>query len=135
MDRFLGHGRQLGACRIFVWDSDQPGSFPDPVSDPDDAGVVSRDGVDDQLPVWSPDGEFVAYAASVTRTPPFRDAIFVTAPAREPEFIVRIAWLPAGERVTDLAWHPNGRLLLIAVDGDARALVMPERFWAFEAAP
>ena len=62
--------------------------------------------------------------------PPF-EAVFLTRPDNEPEHITRIFDFEVGEQVTAMRWHPNGRLLLCAVDGDVHAVVMPEHYWDF----
>ena len=115
--------------RLFVLDRENPQFLVDTVSDPDvlPGGVDARDGTEDDFPVWSPHGKWIAYRARVVRGGIF-DAIFVTKPAAEPEDIRRVAALTAGRQITGLRWHKNGEILLVVVDRDVYALTMPTAY-------
>ena len=92
-----------------------------PGRDPDD-------GAEDDFPVWSPGGTYIAYRARERRGSG-REAILVTRPGAEPENPVEIGLLETGQRVTSLAWHRSGRVLLVVAEGDIYGLAVPERFW------
>jgi hypothetical protein len=116
--------------RIFVLDRQNPQFFPDPVSDPDQfpagQGTV-RDGTDDDYPVWSPHGKYIAYRAKVN-VGTIYDALFVTNPAGALEDVQRIGALRPGRQLTGLRWHARGEILLAVIDGDVYAFSMPQRY-------
>jgi Tol biopolymer transport system component len=115
--------------RIFILDRENPQFLVDTVSDPDvlPGGIDARDGTEDNFPVWSPHGKWVAYRARVIRGS-IVDAVFVTRPAAEPEPVERVVALSAGRQINGLCWHHGGEILLIVVDRDVYALSMPTRY-------
>lgn len=117
--------------RIWVHDRQDPTSFADPVSWPDHLPTSNQggDGTDDDFPTWSPRGGLIAYRATV-RENTLRDAIYLTDPRGEPENPVRILATEPGQRISALRWHPNGRTLLLVMDGDICAFPVPERYWS-----
>jgi Tol biopolymer transport system component len=124
---FSAHYGNFGR-RIAVADARHPEYFPDVVSDPDDDNNRSRDGVNDNLPTWSPGSRYVAYVATITRDGSFRDTIFLTEHAAEPEEIYVLHQFDPGQRVRSLRWHPGGTMMLMVIEGNVHVLVVPERF-------
>jgi hypothetical protein len=130
--RWLAYSAQDGSRgrRIFVHDRLNPTFFADTVSDPDQfpagQGTV-QDGTDDDYPVWSPHGTYVAFRAKVNAGTIY-DAIFVTRPGGEPERIDRVGALRPGRQLMGLRWHSGGEILLAVVDGDVYAFSMPAAY-------
>jgi dipeptidyl aminopeptidase/acylaminoacyl peptidase len=130
-DSLVAFSAQHGAFgrRIFVVDAREPDFFPRPASDPDDITLPSRDGIGDNFPTWSPSGRHLAYVSTVTRTSPFRDAIFIASlPGAEVDTLEKIYAFEPGQRVTYLRWHPGGRYMLLIIQNNAYRLVVPERY-------
>jgi len=118
-----------GSRRIFVLDRQNPQFLVDTVSDPDvlPGGIEARDGTEDDYPVWSPHGKWVAYRARSIRGS-IQDGIFVTRPSVEPEPVERVALVRPGRQITGLRWHKGGEILLVVIDRDVYALTMPTRY-------
>jgi hypothetical protein len=116
--------------RVFIHDRRNPAFHYDPVSQPDHltGRINGRDGENDDHPTWSLGGNFIAYRTRL-REDEGREAIFVTRPHAEPEPVVQIARLVAGQHLTCLRWHWMGEVLLAVVDGDVYSIPVPERFW------
>jgi hypothetical protein len=114
--------------RIYVWRPEEPGDFPDVVSDPDPTHTQNyRDGRGDNYPVWSPGGRYLAYVSTLTAGT-YRNAIFLTIPEQEPENIIQLISFAPGQQVGYLDWHPSGELMLLIVDNDVYMYVVPVRY-------
>jgi Tol biopolymer transport system component len=117
--------------RIFVHDRSDPTLLADIVSHPDRLpGGQGGDGTDDDFPVWSPGGRYLAYRTKV-RENTIRSAIFVTNPHQEPENPYRLVAIEAGREMTGLRWHRGGEYLLVVIDGDVYAYPMPEPYRSY----
>jgi hypothetical protein len=114
--------------RIFVWDTRLPGTFPQPVSDPDEQ---TRDGIADNHPTWSPNATYVAYRSTVINGNELKPAIFITRVGERTGAgaITRVFSFQPGQQLSYLRWHPSGRLMLFVLDNNVYMAVLPERFW------
>lgn len=128
---FIAYSAQDGqrGQRIFVHDRSDPTLLADIVSHPDVLpGGQGGDGSDDDYPVWSPGGRYLAYRSKI-RENTIRHAIFVTNPHQEPENPVRVVAIDPGREMTGLRWR--GEYLLVVIDGDVYAYPMPEPFRSY----
>ncbi len=109
--------------RIMVLDLDLAGAVPVAASDPDEG----RDGRDDRYPQWSPRSNFLAYVAGIDRGA-VSPALFVARVGDRSAIdgVQKIHEFRSDQRIQHLAWHPDGRLMLLVIDGNVYVMLMPE---------